>query len=194
MRRKTGTSPTLNETRSSTLSHRSRPAAKASPRIGLLKKFRSERITVPTRIFLSSGSTATWYSCSKSRKRSEPASLSRQSVSIWPWTAARMRASCSSGEGRASRVLSTASIVSWTTLPAHMGRADSFFSRWISGSSLAALHFNAGSLIAPSCRETDQENSLLPTGRTVARRPASPGPEAFQGISARPIFLPSRSR
>ena len=91
-----------------------------------------------TTIFLSSGSTVTWYSCSKSRKRSEPASLSRQSVSIWPWTAALIRASCSVCEGSASRVFRKASIVSWTTLPAHSGRADSFFSRRISGSSTEA--------------------------------------------------------
>ena len=93
---------------------------------------------MPTTIFLSSASTGTSYSCSNRRKRSEAASLSRQSPSIWPCTAARTRASCSSGEGSASRVLSRPSIVSWTTLPAHMGRAESFFRRWISGSSFDA--------------------------------------------------------
>ena len=138
MRRKTGTPPTSNDMRSSTVSHCPRPTARASARTGLLKKFLSERITVFTTIFLSSGSTRVWYSCSKRRKRSDPASLSRQSASIWPWTAARTSASCSVCEGRASRVFRKASIVSWTTLPAHMGRADSFFSRRISGSSTAA--------------------------------------------------------
>ena len=55
-------------------------SARAS--VWLRKKLRSERITTLTAIRLSSCSTGTAYSCSKSRKRGEPASLSRQSVSI----------------------------------------------------------------------------------------------------------------
>ena len=55
-----------------------------------------------------------------------------------PWTAARMIASWPSGEGIASWALRKFSMVACTTLPAHIGRADSFFRRWISGSSLAA--------------------------------------------------------
>ena len=120
------------------VSQRSLPAAKASRRVGLLKKFLSERITVVTRIFLSSWSTAWPYSCSKRRKPSGPASLWRQAWSMSSCTAARVMASCASGEGSASWVLRNFSIVSWTTLPAQRGRAERRFSRLISGSSWEA--------------------------------------------------------
>ena len=115
-----------------------RPAAKACRSVSLLKKLRNERITVPTAIFLSSGSTGTAYSCSNRRKRGEPASLSFHSDSICECTAARTSASCSVSEGMRSNSRSTFSIVSWTTLPAHMGSAESRFSRSISASSGAA--------------------------------------------------------
>ena len=138
MRRKTSTSPTWKETRSSRASHAERPTANASRRVSVRKKFLSERITVLTAMRLSSCSTGISYSCSKRRKRTEPASLSRQSASIPEWTVARTSASCSSGEGRASCVFRKVSIVSWTTLPAQSGRAESFLSRRISSSSSEA--------------------------------------------------------
>ena len=53
----------------------------------------------------------------------------RQSFSMPEWTTDRMSASWSSGEGRRSFARRKVSIVSWTTLPAHSGSADSFFSR-----------------------------------------------------------------
>ena len=80
-----------------------RPTAITSRSRSLRKKLRSERMTMPTTIFLSSASIGTWYSCSNSRKVTElSASLSFHDASMSPWTAARMIASCPSGEGIAS--------------------------------------------------------------------------------------------
>ena len=91
-----------------------------------------------TAIRLSSCSTGTSYSCSKRRKRREAISLSRQSPTIPVCTIRRMNASCSSFGGRVSFFFSHHSIASWTTLPAHIGSAESFFSRLISSSSCDA--------------------------------------------------------
>ena len=76
-----------------------RPTAMTSRSRSLLKKLRSERMTMPTTIFLSSASIGTWYSCSKSRKVIEFASLSFHDASMSPWTAARMIASWPFGRG-----------------------------------------------------------------------------------------------
>jgi hypothetical protein len=112
MRRNTSTPSTSKETRSSMLSQSRRPTASASASVGLLKKCRSERITVPTAIFLSSCSTGVSYSCSKRRNPFGPASLSRQSDSMRECTAERTIASCSASEGSASCDFRNSSITS----------------------------------------------------------------------------------
>ena len=66
-------------------------------------------------------------------QRQAPASLSRQSESISPWTAAWMMACCSSRTAGRRASCRKPSMASWTTLPAQRGRAESFFRRWISG-------------------------------------------------------------